>query len=125
MKSDQEYLESIKRSYVKRRVVASVYMLLGIALLFINYSIYSLVTESKNEFITTKVVKLENKSVTEELIGKLKNTINITYSLGVNIGFVVGLLLMVSAICLALSLNVILFNRRERLLIKYYEEEKT
>ena len=125
MQSNEDYINSIKRTHANRKKNGLTGLLLSIIVgvgLFFSYGYFQ--QEARKEVVTISSY-IAGTQMNETTVKNIHYATNYAQEYGTSIGIFIGILSASTLVSFIQSLILIFGGRKESLLIKYYEQTKT
>ena len=124
MKTDEEYINHIKRQYQKRKITGALLIFVSTLIFTLTYLTYVKSNESNYLILDTLQLQHEGDIVRLKDIDNNKYTSTLAYTLGIKTGVLIGSVTILNVVIISQTIIMLFGMRKERLLIKYYELSK-
>ena len=123
--TDDEYIEKVKRNYSYRKIIAIISLV--IAALFGGLSYYAAeISQEKNSELIKSILPTQIGAPNTEVdIQTIEAAVDLAQTTGNKTGRLVGTSNITIGVLIGYALALLFGGRKERLLIKYYEQSKT
>jgi hypothetical protein len=124
MKTDDQYIQNIKRKYDKRKKTGYIILALAIFFCILSYNKYTTTIELTNNALIGLKFPSVGETVTETNVSSMKLSREVAQEMGKKIGYMRASLIFFIGIA-SFNILILFFGmRKEKLLINYYEKSK-
>ncbi len=124
MKTDEEYINTIKLRYKKRKKAGVSLIFLTLFLIAMTYLAYTKTNESSQLILETLQFQKEGETVKAQDIKDIHFTNKLAHALGIKAGALLGSSVTLIGVFISQTIIMLFGMRKERLLIKYYDLSK-
>ncbi len=124
MYSDEKYIESIRKNYAKRKIHAVILVVISFGLSLYVYSLTEYPSKLNSTILDIDYLFIEGEKITMQEIKSVKSHLELSEILYTYYGMVMGAFALIVLNTLGYAIYLVFGSRKERLLIKLYENKK-
>lgn len=126
MKSDEEYIESIRNVYENRSKRAKYCIVLAVIVIATGFVLYSKMQDSIISLQETQSIMFkEGIKITEIDLKLIEANNELAYAIGIKVGMVIKSFAIIVGGLIGYAIYFVLGSRKDRLLLKYFDDLKS